>query len=1084
MTVQAIINKKKDMRYINHLSDFQVIINIKDKEGNIVAPPSVPWEAVFSDENCVEFKCYFDGNDYTHCIVDGNDIVCFVDNPGFSCGNLRCTFCQHIPSAEYCDGVMDLSQPLQCDIMLSKRESDDSTPITIDAYPNWVRGPQGEQGIQGPQGIKGDKGEKGDTGEKGDRGEKGDQGERGLQGVQGVKGDDGVSPTVTTSKTGKVTTIEMTDADGVHTATVNDGESVEVVQSTGTSTTSVMSQKAVSDELSERDGKVDELESKVKVIIRTPEYEIIQGVLKDSSPSSSATYSYTTPIHLHKGDIIVTSLFCSGAWAIALTDKEGTAYKVAVEGDLLDYKEYRYQAYADCYVSLCWRSATQGTNIEVKIGRNNINSILYVKNKAEHNGEIQYENNKLYLLIDEDNGKFVHIDWDFETLYEFNGNTCIWDGLSLIVTETSAVLELFFNARNADFDVIPNTAITESGVSQSDLYTSSTSIFLKKNETFAIKCKGRESSAIALFDDNGNFIEEVVKATDNKIRVYQYMAKEDCYVRGCWRDDIKPVYAIIFNNPVLEETNKTYEKIVDNVFRDAGGNYTPRLQWTDGFFDEQGNVNSSQSYQYSNPIPLKRGDIVTIKSAGNAFTAICQFVDGIYKPLFYIDTTHITEIHTFSYTLKEDGDICFCVKKIDGYSVSLYRDVKHKEFSNTTSSVGNISIIAAKEHHYNDGTLPVIEWYLLCDLETSQFYYSQDLVTKKLIFQFPNYKEYSFGIMHNGDIIAVRLAESLPWTSSESNRVNPYVMKAAEEWGIIHEVDFGNRIVKPCGWLENCGFLAMPNGETIFTEYTRISVETCNVWKIVGDAVNAENWQIKKTFQLSGESDAGLKHLHAVQNDPYTGYIYISIGDYEASSIYVSKDNGETFTSVLENNEALCRSLAMTFTPDYICYANDSSKHKFIKALRGEDGVMDLTQAEVITLPIISGANIASYGQAYVQEYNAVLVLDRQDSVSETAPMEFPLYIVELDTLTYHEVYTLKGVEHNLGFRTIYTEWYPNNGEIHLGFGVTWHTINRNKVCGNQRTSLTNGHETISNMIVKVMKDGGNFKLKMSTLYI
>lgn len=70
------------------------------------------------------------------------------------------------------------------------------------------------------------------------------------RGSKGEKGDDGVSPTVKTSKAGKVTTIEITDANGVHTATVNDGESVEVVQSTGTSTTAVMSQKAVSDALS------------------------------------------------------------------------------------------------------------------------------------------------------------------------------------------------------------------------------------------------------------------------------------------------------------------------------------------------------------------------------------------------------------------------------------------------------------------------------------------------------------------------------------------------------------------------------------------------------------------------------------------------------------------------------------------------------------------------------------------------------------------------------------------------------------------------------------------------------------------
>ena len=67
------------------------------------------------------------------------------------------------------------------------------------------------------------------------------------RGSKGEKGDDGVSPTVSTSKTGKVTTIEITDAQGTHTATVNDGESVEVVQSTGTSETAVMSQKASTD---------------------------------------------------------------------------------------------------------------------------------------------------------------------------------------------------------------------------------------------------------------------------------------------------------------------------------------------------------------------------------------------------------------------------------------------------------------------------------------------------------------------------------------------------------------------------------------------------------------------------------------------------------------------------------------------------------------------------------------------------------------------------------------------------------------------------------------------------------------------
>lgn len=101
------------------------------------------------------------------------------------------------------------------------------------------QGPQGEQGIQGIQGEKGEKGDKGDTGLQGPQGEqgiqgpKGDTGPQGIQGIQGEKGEtgangkDGVSPSVDISKSGKVTTINITDATGVHTATINDGEKGE-----------------------------------------------------------------------------------------------------------------------------------------------------------------------------------------------------------------------------------------------------------------------------------------------------------------------------------------------------------------------------------------------------------------------------------------------------------------------------------------------------------------------------------------------------------------------------------------------------------------------------------------------------------------------------------------------------------------------------------------------------------------------------------------------------------------------------------------------------------------------------------------
>ena len=98
-----------------------------------------------------------------------------------------------------------------------KGDKGDTGPQGIQG-PQGEKGPQGEQGIQGPKGIQGDKGDKGDTGPQGIQGEKGET---------GANGKDGVSPSVDISKSGKVTTINITDATGVHTATINDGEKGE-----------------------------------------------------------------------------------------------------------------------------------------------------------------------------------------------------------------------------------------------------------------------------------------------------------------------------------------------------------------------------------------------------------------------------------------------------------------------------------------------------------------------------------------------------------------------------------------------------------------------------------------------------------------------------------------------------------------------------------------------------------------------------------------------------------------------------------------------------------------------------------------
>lgn len=51
----------------------------------------------------------------------------------------------------------------------------------------------------------------------------GDVGPRGPAGPQGTKGNDGISPTISVSKSGKTTTIEITDKNGTKTAEIEDG---------------------------------------------------------------------------------------------------------------------------------------------------------------------------------------------------------------------------------------------------------------------------------------------------------------------------------------------------------------------------------------------------------------------------------------------------------------------------------------------------------------------------------------------------------------------------------------------------------------------------------------------------------------------------------------------------------------------------------------------------------------------------------------------------------------------------------------------------------------------------------------------
>lgn len=412
-----------------------------------------------------------------------------------------------------------------------------------------------------------------------------------------------------------------------------------------------------------------------------------------------------------------------------------------------------------------------------------------------------------------------------------------------------------------------------------------------------------------------------------------------------------------------------------------------------------------------------------------------------------------------------------------------------------SKSSPNLTIRCAKEKTYNDGTPPKIEWYLLEDVNTEIFYKSKDFSNIERLFCWDNdfsSLDYSFGITKDNDIIAVFKTESLDdlSTHDDNRRKNPFVFDAKNNYACI-EVDISDKI-KPSGWLSNTGYRVLPDGTILFCEYTRPSVATTNVWRIDSnsDIKNPSNWIVVKSFNLSGNLYSGLKHCHMIMYDHYTGITYLSTGDDDiGSQVWHSKDGGITWTQTRDASEKYCRMLNYVFLEDYIYWSSDTAVknyHYIFRAPRKEDGVIDYDNVTDLQLIPYIDTHVATYGVSYLKDLNLLQLIERVDGTGNATEMPIRGYDLATNSLvTLGVIKSVDGVGHNLGFRTEYTEWYPNDGIIKFGFGgkYTWNSaINCNKGFGNVWSYTEKC--CVNNLTMKPFKSDNKFGVKFDTIII
>ena len=423
-------------------------------------------------------------------------------------------------------------------------------------------------------------------------------------------------------------------------------------------------------------------------------------------------------------------------------------------------------------------------------------------------------------------------------------------------------------------------------------------------------------------------------------------------------------------------------------------------------------------------------------------------------------------------------------------------------FGNSTAFAAeevSISTILAAKYYTNAEGFQRVGFYLLCDTYDN-LYISGDLKTKRFICNFPNVMKYKFGIRQNGDIIAVFRSEFSKAETSygpglDNVRKNPRVLLRSEQYRRIHEVDFGEydeetgEGLKPCGWLENCGFCSLPSGDVLFAEYTRMGVlYTANCWRIKegSDLTDPASWEIVKQFQVAENDkittydESVIEHFHTVQRDPYTGIVYIATGDLRSKSqMWYSRDNGDTweqqtFTDpstgeTLTSGEKYFRILNYNFTDNYVYWSSDSSKkHAILRCERAETGELDPDSITVLAeLERLEGSP-ATYGTVYDPANNFMVLMERCDENADT--MRFRVYDLDDDTIKTIDTINVAGSDSgHIGFRTEYTEFAPRDGVIKVGFGSNAEYRNNNDLCGNPGDS--DWRNNINNMWIKVDRD-------------
>ena len=618
------------------------------------------------------------------------------------------------------------------------------------------------------------------------------------------------------------------------------------------------------------------------------------------------------------------------------------------------------------------------------------------------------------------------------------------------------VLEDITNEEDDLFHKVRNVGIIPSGIPgfvsllDGRIYSSTINLYrfikIESGEKVVLKCRvGDASSAISFAQDleATTVVPKIVGLGDTIDGVYEYVATEDGYVAISWHKDY-PV-----NVRIYSQEDYNINQFLNNYFNIK----TVDSTFTSGFIGIDGIIYPSGISHYSSPILLHKGETIWVNSMGKGGTAIAITTENgeTYKPVVFHPDEPEVIVRNFRYTANEDvyvslsgrvegfsaGIASLYLPKNDGSYPKLLQYSRQLETEWNSWETNNYSLSSLKMKK-EAGKLPMTMGYYFSDYpqKNGKLYFSPTLLGRpELIVDFND----------NSGLADINLESSVIAVSPKHNSVITSVFDVSPGRGlrIYEDSTFAhvNKEEPMQAWLYNSGLDFVNDAEgneyCIYAEYSHGSKPTRRIFKGNYPYSNPDNWRVVHTFPSDG-TEGSILHIHQIQKDPFSDFIYCSTGDVGTQSqVHYSADLGETWNVLIEDKpQGHLRMINFIFLENEIYWATDDDNHYLFRATRDENSLLDPESVELVTnLPFRQSTN----STAYIKEKNCLFFYDRIRPSYEGQPIITYIYdiekkeLIEVGKLFPRKINPPLGTWGNRGKCYVH---YPNSADRRLAMGI------------------------------------------------